>query len=488
MVPTENGISNPDHEIREIQETEASEQNNQTRLMDHIPIYRSNTNRHFHVPFIRKINWRSLLEMFKKWIKDPSNIAIFIWTIFVAILLFILLLLMTGILNTAIPSSSTRSKWTEVVNQILNALFTIMCLYQNPRLLHHLVLVLRWREKDREEVVKFYSKADTSHKPHERWHILFVTSLLNLTCLAQYFCCGLFWAYNRENRPNLALDLGYGIGLACPIVAGLYVSHSPLTRKRDSEGEEIDSENPRTNPTEPESDRTEPNMYNHRLVVTRPEWIGGLFDCWDDLTVFFLSSFCTFCVFGWNMERLGFGNMYVHLFTFMLLCIAPFFIFNVTALNIDDETIRYIVGISGIILCFLGLFYGGFWRIQMRKRFKLPGNPYCWARSSVTDCVQWLLCCPCSLAQEVRTGNYYDIEGDTFFKKVTDQEGRRVLVPKSFSFPPKIEPNGLGFDEGINCDSSSIAKISFERNATHAGNGDHAMRPPFPPLIQVQRN
>ena len=61
-----------------------------------------------------------------------------------------------------------------------------------------------------------------------------------------------------------------------------------------------------------------------------------------------MSATCTFCVFGWNMERLGFGNMYVHAFTFILLCVAPLLIFSVTALNVYDDDIRDAVVAVGV--------------------------------------------------------------------------------------------------------------------------------------------
>ena len=50
-----------------------------------------------------------------------------------------------------------------------------------------------------------------------------------------------------------------------------------------------------------------------RIIEYAPKWRGGLFDIWDDISISYLSLFCCFCVFGWNMERLGFGNVYVHI-------------------------------------------------------------------------------------------------------------------------------------------------------------------------------
>jgi Cys-rich protein (TIGR01571 family) len=97
-------------------------------------------------------------------------------------------------------------------------------------------------------------------------------------------------------------------------------------------------------------------------AVTAPEWAGGLLDLADDPTAAALSLACTFCVFGWNMERLGLGNMYVHVFTFALLCATPVLVFAVAALNIHDATVGYLVGAAGALLSVLGLAYGGFWR------------------------------------------------------------------------------------------------------------------------------
>lgn len=45
----------------------------------------------------------------------------------------------------------------------------------------------------------------------------------------------------------------------------------------------------------------------------------------------------------------------------------------------------------------------------MRKRFGLPGNRWCCGQPNVTDLVQWLFCSVCSLCQEVRTGNFYEV-------------------------------------------------------------------------------
>ncbi|KAJ1297542.1 hypothetical protein BS78_01G384400 [Paspalum vaginatum] len=445
----------------------------------------------FRVPFVRKIKWRKLWNYAVSWCSKPENFAMIIWLAFVAAGLLLLFMLMTGMLDAAIPNDDRRKKWTEVINQILNALFTIMCLYQHPKIFHHLVLLLRWRpDGDREDIRKVYCK-DGAARPHDRAHMLFVVALLHATCFAQYYCCALFWSYTRKDRPDWALNIGYGLGTGCPIVAGLYTAYGPLGRKQpdtdtgsSSSAEAAAQDQGRRT----ESGDVEIKVYNRRVVVSSPEWSGGLFDCCDDGTVCALSATCTFCVFGWNMERLGFGNMYVHAFTFILLCVAPFLIFSVTALNIHDDDIRDTVVAVGVLLGFCGFLYGGFWRYQMRKRYKLPGGrSWCWCGSAaVGDCVKWLFCWSCALAQEVRTANFYDVEDDRFVA-ARNGEGRPVLVPlpreastttpRSMSCPPKLD-DAVG-SGGLTSPQDAAA---MERSATY-----HPMRPPLPPLIQMNR-
>jgi Cys-rich protein (TIGR01571 family) len=135
------------------------------------------------------------------------------------------------------------------------------------------------------------------------------------------------------------------------------------------------------------------------------------------MSLAYLSMFCSCCVFGWNMSRLGLGNMYVHIATFVLFCLAPFFIFDLAAISVDDEAVRDALGLAGVFLCVLGLLYGGFWRIQMRRRFGLPENRACCGKPDLTDCMQWLCCYSCTLAQEVRTADAYEVVQDTLQDK-----------------------------------------------------------------------
>lgn len=393
--------------------------------------------RDFHVPFVRKINWAHLWELCKEWIKEPMNMALFVWITCVAISGAILFLVMTGMLNGVLPRKSQRDGWFEVNNQILNALFTLMCLYQHPKRFYHLVLLCRWEPKDILRLRKIYCKNGT-YKPNEWMHMMVVVILLHLNCFAQYALCGLNLGYPRAKRPAIGVGLCISVAIAAPAFASVYNILSPLGRDYEIEMDsEAQVEIMSTDKGKPATLRMKSLEKKYSFIAredhgdseSRPEWIGGLFDFWDDISLAYLTVFCSFCVFGWNMERLGFGNMYVHIVTFLLFCAAPFFIFNLAAVNINNEAIREALGITGILLCFFGLLYGGFWRIQMRKKFHLPGNTFCCGHPSVTDCFQWLCCCSCSLAQEVRTADYYDVVQDELRVKKTSDDAQFVSSP-----------------------------------------------------------
>ncbi|KAL4574981.1 hypothetical protein LXL04_021821 [Taraxacum kok-saghyz] len=346
----------------------------------------------FHKIFSRKLDRKLLQNMAREWIKSPINILLFIWIICVTISGAILFLVMTGMLNHLLPQKHQRETWFEVNNQILNALFTLICLYHHPHRLHNLILLLKWKPQDVLILRKLYSKNGT-HKPHERAHMAVVISLLNLNCFAQYALCGLNVGYTRSKRPAIGVAITIAVAIAAPVTAAVYTILSPLGKIHSSD-------------TSPDEESQIESTFS--FSETNPKWSGTPLDIWDDISVTYLSLFCGFCVFGWNMERLGFGNMYVHTATFLLFCFAPFLVFSMAASNVGSEIVREVLGMIGVVLCVFGLLYGGFWRIQMRKRYNLPATG-CFGKPDVSDCVSWLFCCWCSLAQEVRTANLYEI-------------------------------------------------------------------------------
>lgn len=456
-----------------------------------------------HGVFDRKIDWASLMKMSKDWLRDPMNMALFVWIICVAISGAILFLVMTGMLNGVLPKKSQRNAWFEVNNQILNALFTLMCLYQHPKRFYHLVLLCRWKPEDISRLRKIYCKNGT-YKPHEWAHMMVVVILLHVNCFAQYALCGLNLGYKRSERPAIGVGICISIAIAAPAIAGLYTIISPLGRDYSEMDEEAQIQITIGESTRPEQLRRK--SFEKRFsfatrdeqanVETRPQWSGGILDFWDDISLAYLSLFCSFCVFGWNMDRLGFGNMYVHIATFLLFCMAPFWIFNLAAVNVDDETVREALGLTGIILCAFGLLYGGFWRIQMRKRFNLPTYTFCFGEPAVSDCTLWLCCCWCSLAQEVRTGNSYDIVEDKFYRKPVDGSNYPRPSPREDgSGPSSPLGNNRSPSKTLIANSPSPRRVSNEyynpdrqlftvKEESSAGGKDETMTPPSPSLIE----
>ena len=460
-----------------------------------------------HGVFSRKINWGSLKKMSKEWIKEPMNMALFAWIACVAISGAILFLVMTGMLNRAIPKKPQRDVWFEVNNQILNALFTLMCLYQHPKRFYHLVLLCRWKPEDISKLRKIYCKNGT-YKPHEWAHMMVVVILLHINCFAQYALCGLNLGYKRSQRPAIGVGICISVAIAAPAFAGLYTIMSPLEKEYDMDEEAQDQS---TMGDRPETMRLKSleKRYSFAIrdeqqsVESRAEWSGGILDFWDNISIAYLSLFCGFCVFGRNMERLGFGNMYVHIATFLLFCMAPFWIFNLAAVNIDNDTAREALGVTGLVLCVFGLLYGGFWRIRMRKRFNLPAYNFCFGEPSAADCTLWLFCCWCSLAQEVRTGNSYDIVENKFCIKHTELGNQLPISPLpredgaiksrsgssspsgNYSSPSNIlstsSPSPNRIAKGYYSPESQLFTMKEE---LPAGDKDETMTPPSPSLIQ----
>lgn len=448
----------------------------------------------------QKIDWQSLRTVCKEWIKNPLNMALLLWIICVAISGAILFLVMTGMLNGLLPKKSQRNTWFEVNNQIINALFTLMCLYQHPKRFHHLVLLCRWKNKDISALRKIFCKNGT-YKPYEWAHMMVVVVLLHLNCFAQYALCGLNLGYKRSKRPAVGVGICLSIAIAAPAIAGVYSIVSPLGREYDSEVDEEGQVQTLTNGSTQLSHLRRNSLEKRfsfalrnerRIVEYAPKWKGGLFDVWDNISIGYLSLFCCFCVFGWNMERLGFGNMYVHIATFVLFCMAPFWIFNLAAINIDDEFVREALGLTGVVLCLFGLLYGGYWRIQMRKRFNLPANNIFCGKPAVADCTQWLFCCWCALAQEVRTADFYDIMEDKFCRKQKDENAQPPLSPlpredgaaRFISNPTSVPWNSSRFSKLRTENYSNNGQLPMVQEFSAEGL-DNFMKPPD--LSSMQR-
>lgn len=394
------------------------------------PFDRSFLRQGVNLPLVGEVKWADLKKSIKDWVRDPKNLALLLWGTAVGISGAVLFLVMVGFLDHAIRSKSERDAWFEINNQILNALFTMMCLYLHPQRLLHAFLLYRWRSDDIKKLREVYCKGGT-YKPHEWGNMVVVVLLLNVNCFAQYALCGLNWGYRRSQRPALGVGLCLAVAIGAPAAAGIYTVLSSLGKdyeeddSHQAEREQMESAERRQLDKKPsfKIGRGWKLSKKHSFcdkdgkLAEKPEWTGGLFDCYMDRQVTIFASLCGFCVFGWNMERLGFGNRFVHIVTFILLCTAPYWIFNLAATNIENTYVRQGLSYGGIVLCVFGLLYGGFWRIQMRRTFGLPAQKWCFGRPNLTDCTQWLFCSLCSLCQEVRTSEHYRIYDSKFYER-----------------------------------------------------------------------
>ena len=299
------------------------------------------------------IRWEDLKRYIVTWLSKPMNVVLLLWLIAVAVSGAILFMVMVGMLNKALPSKRERDRWFEITNQILNALFTAMALYQHPKRILHLHYLIRYNPQDIVKLREEYCK-DGLRKPHEWAHILVVVLLLQLNCFAQYALAGLNWGYKRANRPAIGVGITLFLSFGAAAAAGMYNTLSPLGRdyfpdSGDEGGKpEVDDsmEKGHSSSNHPSWFRLRNPKYkrlvkNYSLAsrqgvaIESPQWHGGLFDCWEEPQISILTTLCFPCVMGFNYERLGFGNRYVHIATFLLLVASPFLIFNLAAINLN---------------------------------------------------------------------------------------------------------------------------------------------------------
>nr|CAB3465591.1 unnamed protein product [Digitaria exilis] len=387
---------------------------------------------------VRRLHPAPVARACWRWLKHPAHVALVAWALCVAAAGSMLGLLLTGTLDSAIPKRSIRYRWVEITNQVLNALFTLMSIYQHPSLFHHAAMLLRWRPRDAEELREAYCRKGARRGGEERAHMSVVVALLHTACFAQYATCALYWGYSRKARPEGVETFLVVLGTAAPVIAGLYTYFSPLGKKHGGDPSGV-LQDPKPD------DRSSAEVLAGSVGTV--EWAGGMLDVGEDPTAWWLSCFCIFCVFGWNMERLGLGNARVHTVMFALLCFAPVWVLNVVATNIKNEVVADAVGAAGVVLCTLGLLYGGFWRARMRQKFRLPAGGDGTFSPWLVDYLRWLFCWSCALAQEVRTADVLlDVEAGSVVHRRGDSapRGGRVVVDViALQLQPLPRENGV---------------------------------------------
>ena len=167
------------------------------------------------------------------WLRKPINLLRLAWLLPTIIVGILWLLITFGILDSAIRNKRRRDDIKEICNQILNTLFVLLALCLQPVKTLHLFWLARWRATPQDDDIArlraVYCKGG-SRKPHERAHILVVLLAMQLTYMTTYVMAVLCWVYKRSVRPELWVDVMFGLAVASGTTARLYRRFSPLGR------------------------------------------------------------------------------------------------------------------------------------------------------------------------------------------------------------------------------------------------------------------
>jgi len=166
------------------------------------------------------------------WLRKPLNLLKLAWLIPTVVVGILWLLIELGILNSAIPNKPKREDIKEICNQILNVLFVLLALCLQPVKTMHLFWLARWRVTPTDDIARLravYCKGG-SRKPHERLHMLVVLLAMQVTYMATYAMAVLCWVYKRSVRPELLVDVMFGLAVVSGLTARLYRRFSPLGR------------------------------------------------------------------------------------------------------------------------------------------------------------------------------------------------------------------------------------------------------------------
>jgi hypothetical protein len=166
------------------------------------------------------------------WLRKPTNLLRLAWLVPTIIVGILWLLITFGILDSAISNKRKRDDIKEICNQILNTLFVLLALCLQPVKTLHLFWLVRWRVTPKDDIARLravYCKGG-SRKPHERVHILVILLLMQLTYMTTYVMAVLCWVYKRSVRPELWVDVMFGLAVGSGVTARLYHRFSPLGR------------------------------------------------------------------------------------------------------------------------------------------------------------------------------------------------------------------------------------------------------------------
>ncbi|GAB2235970.1 hypothetical protein Droror1_Dr00026415 [Drosera rotundifolia] len=324
----------------------------------------------------------------------------------------------------------------ETVNQFYNGFWTLFCLCVHPATFYLIFLLIRWSPMDSFILRRQFCKNGTE-KPNERFHMAIVIFLYQVGIFGQYASCALLWIYTKHHRPSKVLTILNYTTLAAGVGANMFMKRGPLGR-----GEDQDSLEPQTASRKPMFIRKD------GMQTEKPEWQGGLFNLMDDPKIACLSFSCPCCVYGWNMGRIHLGNRYCQGVTLFLTCLAPLFVFNMAAIHFHSHHLKLAFLAVSIVFCVVGLLFGGHWRIKMKTMYDLPDTRLCCGSPNVADRLQWLFCPFCSLAQEARTIDFYEVIITDVNPPLGNGTNENSWKPPPTAPPPYYQDSNLFQGEG----------------------------------------
>lgn len=293
---------------------------------------------------------------------------------------------------------------------------------------------------------------------------------LQVTCFATYAFAALFWAFPPGHRPTFWVIFTTVLSFLAPALAFLHILFSPLGKNYDivREGE---STTGRVKMFEKSQ-----SFFLARKKVRDAQWEGSVCPgCCADRKVAWLTLFCPFCMFGYNMERLGFGNRYMHMVMFVIVLTGPLIIFWLASALVEDTTSKIIVWYTGLVVTVLGLTYGGAWRIRMRTTYKLPASRWACGSAGMTDVLLWIPCACCALCQEVRTADQYDIAMDS--QSQAGSEDGAGEGENSMEGPVSVEEVEEGEEDHQEGDEEVDGEEDVERGKTEGKPTDAPQQP-----------
>ncbi|CAI5490782.1 unnamed protein product [Closterium sp. Naga37s-1] len=184
------------------------------------------------LPAIKDVPWKGMFLWAMEWMSNPINAASFFWCVLATFAFVIVVMCELGLMKNYIHDHETLEEVKEVSTQILNALFVLMCLIWHPVFMRDVLLLIRWKPKDKWEIRAEYCK-DGKRKPNDRTHMAFVVFWLQLTCWATYAFAAVFLVYPMGERPMSLIIVTTVVSFVAPAFAFLHLLLSPLSKDYD---------------------------------------------------------------------------------------------------------------------------------------------------------------------------------------------------------------------------------------------------------------